>query len=249
MFYILINAGALIFLFMLGVWALYRYTNNPSIVDIFWGLGILSLACMYTYLGKAPIERKFLALILVAVWGIRLSSMIAWRQYLHGEDTRYKVLSKNWKNPKIGFLINYYFQGLLMLIISSPVYFIVNAEQSNSLLDFIAMLLGAGAIYGEIQADNTLKRFKQQQTGGICKVGLWAKCRHPNYFFEVCLWSVFFLWGVSYNTNAIYAVASPLTIYIIVRWLTGPLTERLSVERYGDRYKAYQQETHFMWPF
>ena len=45
-------------------------------------------------------------------------------------------------------------------------------------------------------ADRQIARFKEAKATGqtdkrVCDVGLWAYSRHPNYFFEVVIWSAF----------------------------------------------------------
>lgn len=248
MFYILLNGAAFMFLYVLLVWGIYYYNDKPSVIDTCWGIGILCLALLYSYLGRAPIERKFLVLVIVGTWAIRLSLAMLWRLLNEGTDKRYIELSKDWRNPSLGFLFNYYIQGVLMLIISTPIYYIVNAKHPNLMLDLLGTLICGAVIYWEARADRVLAEFRAKTPGSICKVGLWAKSRHPNYFFEFLLWFCLCLWGLGYTKHAAIGLVSPLTVYIIVRFITGPLTERMSIERYGDRYQAYQKEAFMIFP-
>ena len=76
--------------------------------------------------------------------------------------------------------------------------------------------------------------------------GLWRYTRHPNYFGEVTLW-----WGIFLTTlmlpNAIFTIIGPLTITILILFVSGvPLLERKYANR-GD-FKEYMKRTSKFFP-
>jgi steroid 5-alpha reductase family enzyme len=74
---------------MTALWLLSLAMKNASIVDIVWGLGFVLLAAVYFAAADGFAGRKLLVLALVAVWGLRLSGYILWRNWGKGEDYRY----------------------------------------------------------------------------------------------------------------------------------------------------------------
>jgi Predicted membrane protein len=112
------------------------------------------------------------------------------------------------------------------------------------------MIIGIGiysiGIIGEAIADFQLHRFKKT-TSGICTSGLWKYSRHPNYFFEFLVWlgiSLLFIGNAAFFISLI----GPLCVFIILFYITGPYTERCSIERHGDAYKQYQNTTSYFFP-
>ena len=78
-------------------WPLSVYLRNVAIVDSLWSLMILLQALVFA-IGAADASlhglspRGILVLALVAVWALRLSGYITWRNWGHGEDRRYQAI-------------------------------------------------------------------------------------------------------------------------------------------------------------
>ena len=79
---------------------------------------------------------------------------------------------------------------------------------------------------------------------GIFRQGLWKKSWHPNLFFELMIWSGFSLagfWGLS----SIGTFATPIMLFLLVDWVTVPITERVMSKRWdSDEWKRYISETN-----
>ncbi len=78
-------------------WPLSIYLRNVAIVDSLWSLMILLPALVFAigasganWHGLSP--REILALALVAVWALRLSAYITWRDWGHGEVGRCQAI-------------------------------------------------------------------------------------------------------------------------------------------------------------
>jgi steroid 5-alpha reductase family enzyme len=91
-------------------------------------------------------------------------------------------------------------------------------------------------------------RFKAQHKGGVCNIGLWNYSRHPNYFFDWLTWLGFTLFGIQSN-NGYLGLVSLLLLYLIFTRITGPLTERGSVQSRGQKYIDYQNQTSVFFPW
>jgi steroid 5-alpha reductase family enzyme len=101
-------------------------------------------------------------------------------------------------------------------------------------------------LIGQTIADLQLYNFKKKNKI-ICNVGLWHYSRHPNYFFECTIWlgiSVTFLPNIEFLLSFI----APATIFIIVYFITGPLTEKSSLKKHGETFANYQKTTSYFFP-
>ena len=64
-----------------------------------------------------------LLMTLVAIWGLRLSAYLAWRNLGKGEDFRYREFRGNMARSRywwISFFQTFLLQGVLMWLISAP---------------------------------------------------------------------------------------------------------------------------------
>ena len=84
------QASFLIFILVTILWIWSVYLKDVSIVDIFWGLGFVILNIFYVFNSGDLNSRKILLLVLVSVWGLRLSIYLAYRNIGKGEDFRYQ---------------------------------------------------------------------------------------------------------------------------------------------------------------
>lgn len=231
------------------MWGLYRILKNPSVVDVSWSLGLMVSGLIY--LSLAPFNfRTLIISFLLILWALRLAFYLGYTRIRKGHvDKRYVQLSTNWKiNPSLGFFINFQLQGLLILIISSVFFLIGKSGRTHiSLLDCLAFCIILAAITGETLADLQLQRFKKQHRKEVCNVGLWRYSRHPNYFFDWLCWMGFALLAVQSKMGGL-GFLSPLMLYIIFNHMTGPLTEKGSVQSRGKKYIQYQKETSMFFP-
>ena len=117
-----------------------------------------------------------------------------------------------------------------------------------SLMDGVAMVVGLLGVLGESLADLQLNGFKAQQKGDVCNIGLWSYSRHPNYFFDWLTWLGFTLFAIQSNRGYL-ALLSLLLLYMIFTRVTGPLTERGSVQSRGQKYINYQNQTSMFFPW
>lgn len=245
----IIWVGGFIFLHMSAFWLWYRLAHNPSVVDIGWASGLTLSGLIYLASHGITLRSTLLSLILI-LWGMRLGFYLWFTRIRHGEvDKRYQTLSDNWKIAKpLGFFLNFQLQGVLILIISLPWFFASKVEISTlGWFDWLALTLALFAIAMEGLADYQLHRFKQTSTNQVCNQGLWSLCRHPNYFFEWLTWCAFTLFAFS-NPLGWIAIISPVTLYLIMTKVTGPMTEKGSIKSKGDLYLQYQKKTPMFFP-
>lgn len=247
---ILFQCALLVFIYMTTLFIVAQIKRDNSIVDIGWGLGFILIA-LYTFTHSGlNLPRHILVTLLVAVWGIRLSGHIFSRH--KGEDPRYAAWRDEWKQY---FYLRSYFQifmlqGLMMLVIASPVI-AINASVVSGLtiLDFIGLGLWLIGFYFEVVGDYQLQVFidNPENKGRIMRYGLWRYTRHPNYFGEIVIWWA--VWLMALNVPyGLLTIASPLTITYLLTFVSGvPMLEKHFKD--NPEYQKYQRTTNALIPW
>ena len=122
-FQIYLQGLFVILILMTILWIISVIIKNVSIVDLFWGFGFVLTAGFYFLKTDGSEPRKIILMVLVAIWGLRLSVYLAWRNIGKGEDFRYKQFRKNYGEKRywwISFFQTFLLQGVLMWLISAP---------------------------------------------------------------------------------------------------------------------------------
>jgi steroid 5-alpha reductase family enzyme len=81
---------------MVVMWLISVKLRDASIVDPYWGSGLVLLAWLYFFLEDAQTPRKWLVAGLVTLWGLRLSLHLLRRNRGKGEDYRYRAMRESW---------------------------------------------------------------------------------------------------------------------------------------------------------
>jgi steroid 5-alpha reductase family enzyme len=229
------------------LWLISLKAKDSSIVDIFWGLGFVFMAWMlnsFTF-------KSILVATLVSLWGIRLSGWLAMRNLGKGEDKRYTAMRAKWgsKWPLYSLFIVFYFQGILMCIVSLPVQQVVTSM--DSLIgpwDILATMVVLTGIIFESVADWQLKAFKSkpENKGQVITIGLWKYSRHPNYFGDFVVWWGFFCFAVS--IGAYWTAIGPAVMSVLLMHVSGvTLLEQTMKSRPG--YAEYIARTNAFFPW
>jgi len=232
------------------VWVVYRVLKNPSVVDVAWSLGLMISG--FVYLWSVPsTARTLLVSSLLTLWGLRLAGFLWYTRIRLGHsDKRYTEISTGWKiNQSLGFFLNFQLQGFLIFFISF-IFYLISTSTTHNLtgVDAIALLTVLIGIAGESLADVQLYHFKARHKGVVCNIGLWKFSRHPNYFFDWFTWLGFTLFAFQSN-HGYLGLGSLLVLYVIFTKITGPITERSSVQSRGQEYITYQQHTSMFFPW
>ncbi|MBF0315884.1 MAG: DUF1295 domain-containing protein [Oligoflexia bacterium] len=215
------------FLFFQLLFLLAIKKKDNSIVDVGWGVSfIISMLPIFFLLEKVSFL-QFAVFVLVILWGLRLSWHIFRRKVGQPEDYRYAKWRTTWSHFYLrSYLQIYLLQWILMLIISTPVYLLL---QSKTYLpwSFLGIAIALFGFLYETIADWQLTRFRNNSSnrGTIIKSGLWRYSRHPNYFGEISFW-----WGIGlaayFAQSNWLAFIGPLTITILLIFVSGiPLME------------------------
>jgi len=244
-----------LFALMCALWLWFLRIQNAAVVDVGWGNGFAIMAVVAFFLSDGWLDRRLLVVVLVLIWGERLTIHLLVDRVLGGrpEDGRYQAMRAQWKthlNAK--FFVFFQFQTLLVVLLSIPFSLaMLNPSEGFSIPDITGTILWLIGVGGESVADAQLRAFKAapENAGKTCRDGLWGYSRHPNYFFEWVIW-------VGYGVIALGApygwlgLISPLAMLYILTRVTGiPLTEEQALRSRGDDYREYQRTTSAFIPW
>jgi steroid 5-alpha reductase family enzyme len=235
------------------LWIISVLIKNASIADLFWGFGFVVAAILYFVLTTGVEARKILILLLVGIWGLRLSIYLTWRNIGKGEDYRYKKFRQDYGEHRywwISFFQVFLLQGVLMWLISAP---LLGAQLYDK--NPISVLDCAGAFFWllgftfEAVGDSQLSRFKANPAskGKVLNTGLWRYTRHPNYFGEAAIWTGYALISVAAGSY-IPVLSSVLMIGMIIK-VSGVFLLEKSLKDTKPQYKEYIEKTSAFIPW
>lgn len=231
-------------------WAVSVGQRNVTIIDSLWALFIFGAALGYAMTGPAG-PRAALVLVLAAIWALRLTGYLTWRNHGKPEDRRYREIRErnepgfSWKSLYLVFGL----QALLAVVVALPLIGAISAASPWSMLDAIGVLLWLIGFGFEAIGDWQLARFKADPAnrGRVMASGLWRYTRHPNYFGECCLWWGFFV--IALAGGAWWSVISPVLMTVLLLRVSGvALLERDIAERRPE-YRDYSLRTPAFLPW
>jgi len=219
---IYLTALLLIISLMTLLWIVSIFIKDVSIVDLFWGAGFVITNLYYFLATGEPNTIKILFLILVSVWGLRLSIYLAYRNIGKGEDFRYQEFRRKYGENRywwVSFFQTFLLQGVLMWIISLPLLGLnINSDSEIIMsLIYIGIVIWAIGFVFEAGGDWQLSKFKKNKSnkGKVLSTGFWRYTRHPNYFGDSAVW-----WGYGLMSIAAggywYSIGSVVMTLLII---------------------------------
>ena len=236
------------------LWIISVIIRNVSIVDIFWGFGFVLANGFYFISTEGFLTRKIILLIMVSVWGLRLSGYLAWRNIGKGEDYRYQQFRSKYGGKRywwISFFQTFLLQGVLMWLISAPLlgaqYY--GPEKNLGILDYAGFFIWITGIIFEAGGDFQLARFKADPSnkGKVLSSGLWHYTRHPNYFGDSAVW-----WGyglICLAAGSIIPVLGSLLMTALIIKVSGVALLEQNLKEKKPEYRDYIQRTSAFFPW
>jgi len=208
---------------MTGLWLVSLVLKDASIVDRFWGLGFLILYTVQLTQSRFLTFRGSLLLVLVALWGIRLSVYLHFRNSGKPEDQRYQKMRRDHgaRFPWVSLFSVFFLQGFILWLVAAPLIWISLFPQpvEATWLDGVGIALWVIGFLFESIADFQMARFKKDPShrGQVCQVGLWGLSRHPNYFGETLVWWGFFFIAANSSLGYLTLFSPVLMTYLLLR--------------------------------
>jgi steroid 5-alpha reductase family enzyme len=248
--WIFVFEAAVVIVYMTAWFVVAQLRHRNDVADVAWGLGFVLVALTSLSLNE-PVPRSLLVTALVAIWAIRLSLYVHFRNRGKTEDFRYRKWREEWGSSFYvrSYLQVFFLQSILLVLVSTPVIY-VNAVQNPPLTysDAAGVLVWVIGFYFEAVGDHQLRRFMRNPVnkGRIMTTGLWRFTRHPNYFGEVLLWWGIFLIALSVP-GGWRTIIGPATITFLILKVSGiPMLE--AKYRGNPQYEAYQRRTSSFFP-
>ena len=239
-------------LLMAALWLVQRAKRNAGIVDVAWSFATGLLGVFFALFGSGAEPRRILVAAIAGAWGVRLGVYLFRRVVGEEEDGRYRALREKWGDRAQARLF-LFFQAQAIFAVTFALPMLLAAENPAPALawyDFAGAALFVLALLGESIADRQLARFRADPStrGRVCRDGLWAFSRHPNYFFEWLHWFAYVLIGFSGPSGWLTLFGPAVMLFFLLRVTGIPPTEARAVASRGEAYRKYQREVSVFFP-
>jgi len=136
---------------MAGAWVIQRTTGLSGWIDTTWSLAVGAGSIAAAIFADGSISRRSIALLLVAVWSLRLASHIGARTRGAKEDPRYAKFIEEWGGSAPWRLFVFLqVQAVAAFVLVLAVFMAAaNGEDLVRTLDFIAIAVGFIVLGGE----------------------------------------------------------------------------------------------------
>lgn len=246
----MLTSAIVILAIVVITWLVSLALRDASVIDPVWPLGFVAVAITTFVAGDGDEGRRLLILVLVAIWGLRLSAYLTWRNHGKGEDFRYAAMrEKRGQSFWIVSLVTIFIlQGVLMWIVSLPVQLAAVPDRGLGLLavaGVAAWVIGFGF---EAIGDWQLARFKADPAnkGKVLDTGLWRYTRHPNYFGDFCIWWGFYL--LALGAGAWWTFYGPLLMTGLLLKVSGVALLEKDIGERRPAYADYIRRTNAFLP-
>ena len=238
-------------LVMTALWAYQRRSGYPAIVDVAWAFTTGGIGVVLCINAQGSIERRVIAAVLIAAWGLRLGVHLARRFARNPVDRRYVAMKERWGGKAEAFMLGFFMlQALATVLFALPIMSAATGDTPSTPILATGLALSIGGMLGVTISDRQLSGFVHVEAnrGKICRVGLWSWSRHPNYFFEWLIWSGF---AVLASDGPLWYIGlgGMLLMLLLLLKVTGiPHVEREALRKRGDAWRQYQKETSVFIP-
>jgi steroid 5-alpha reductase family enzyme len=264
---------ALAFSLALGTicFILTKVTGEMSWVDRIWPILPILYQAHFIYHqshchGVEISGRQWLIFTFTSVWGLRLTYNFYRKGGFKkgGEDYRWAYIRQNfhWLVVEIlNLVFTAYYQIILILWFSSPIREAYSGE--INIYDYVLAVLWICLFAGEVTADqqqwnfqtekyrllsvkeNKLETLPERFRKGFVIDGLFSVSRHPNFFCEIMIWYVQYLF--SHNSSGWNWTGVGAVLLNLLFLGSTNLTEKISSQKY-PLYSQYQTTTSMLIP-
>lgn len=206
--------------------------QSDKLTDFAYSISFVSIIIMTLIFADNIYPTLTIAACFVGLWAIRLGVFLVARIRKKGKDSRFDDMRSNF----IRFLKFWLLQAVVAWVLLLPFLFAASRTTSLQLMTFVGLAIALIGLAVESVADIQKFQFNEdnKNKGKWIQSGLWSLSRHPNYFGEVTVWIGLYvaLLPALSPTQRIIGLLSPLTIYLILRYVSGiPILEKSADHR------------------
>lgn len=223
--------------------------NNASVYDPYWSVQPVVILVGFAFGVKLNLL-KVLMLIVVCLWGIRLTANWAYTfKSLNHQDWRYTMLEQ--KTGKFYQIVNFLgihmFPTIVVYLVTLPAVFVFNSEVLGNVFSYVFLALSLFAVVLQCLADCQMHKFRKNKNGKtFIRIGVWKYSRHPNYLAEILMW-----WGIGLSSvltlNAMwYLLVGALINNLMFLFVSIPLADGKQSKKEG--FLEYKSQTRMLLP-
>ncbi len=235
-----------------AVWLVGTALRNHSLMDIAYPLAPwAALVAGWLALGADHSGHTLLLLGCATVWSWRLSGYLGMRYLPHGEEARYAKWRQRggeswwwWSYFQI-----YATQGVIVWIWTWPMALALGTAGPPSAWAWLGLAACVVGFVFEAGGDWQMHRFRTNPAmkGRVMDQGLWAWCRHPNYFGEAMTWLGYGLFALAAPWGWLGLPAVLMVFWFMNRGSALSMTERYMVKT-KPGYADYMARTPAFFP-
>lgn len=223
--------------------------KNASVYDPYWSVQPIVILFLFS-IGLEMTLFKWLLLVVIALWGIRLTANWAYTfQDLSCQDWRYTMLKEKTGKlyPLINFIGIHQVPTIVVYLVITPAISALLSTEEVSPFAYIGLAISLGATILQCVADIQMHRYRKNKNAPFIRNGVWKYSRHPNYLAEILMW-----WGIGIACT----IAVPACWYLLVGALANtllfifvsiPMAEKRQGKKEG--FDKYKKETNYLLPF
>jgi steroid 5-alpha reductase family enzyme len=190
-------------------------------------------------------------MVIVTIWGLRLSGYVLWRNAGKPEDFRYA----KWRSEAPGnwwiksYLQVFILQGFLMWLIGAPLLAAQYFTSPLGWLDIAACVVWLVGFFFEAAGDWQLSRFKSnpENKGKVLDKGVWRYTRHPNYFGDSTQWWGYYL--IAASAGGWWTIFSPIIMTFFLLNVSGVAMLERTLRETKPQYRDYIERTSSFIPW
>lgn len=244
----LLSILGIIFLIQVVFFLFAAWFKTDKITDLSYGLTFIIAAVFALFVNLENYSTyKLILVVLVSIWGVRLSGYLFYRIIKTGKDKRFDGIREDF----FRFASFWSLQAVTVFIVLLPTLYIFleSTSMTFTFLSVIGLIVSSLGIVIEGVADYQKSVFKsrEENKGKFISSGLWRYSRHPNYLGEILMWLGIFIYALPYlNGISLLTAISPLFITFLLLKVSGiPTLEKEYEKRYANssEYLEYKKST------
>ena len=222
--------------------------KTASVYDPYWSVQPIVILTFF-FIGKQFSLVRLLILIIVCIWGVRLTANWAYTfTNLLYQDWRYTMLKDKTKKlyPIVNFLGIHLFPTIVVYLCVLPAVFVMEMEIMQNVWSIIILLISLFAIILQGTADYQMHTYRKHRNTTFIRTGLWKNCRHPNYLGEILMW-----WGVGLSSilalnGYCYLLIGTIVNTLMFLFISIPMADKRMSKKEG--FEEYKKQTRMLIP-
>ena len=243
-------AGIFLLQWLMFIHAHARQTERYF--DLTGGVTFIGATGFAAATAAAGDPRSLALAAMIVIWSARLASFLFLRVSRVGHDSRFATILPDFRVH----LMTWTLQGIWVAVTASCALIAITSTEKAppDLLLALGACVWLAGLAIEVIADRQKSAFRSKPANKkrFIATGLWAWCRHPNYFGEILLWTGVALAALPALQGWQHlALGSPLFVWLLLVKISGAdMLERRNDRTWGQdpAYLAYKARTPKIWP-